>query len=57
MADAEVVVIATRWTEYADIAGIAGEGQTVFDARRMLDPASVAEAGYLTIGRRMAAGL
>jgi hypothetical protein len=48
------VIIGTRWAEYGDVAGLATSEQTVFDARRMLEPESV-RAGYLTVGRRMTA--
>lgn len=54
MAGAEVVIIATRWQEYAAVAELARTGQIVFDARRMLPPETVTEAAYLTIGRRIA---
>ena len=52
MAQAEVVVLATRWSDYAELAQRADETQTVFDARRMLSPGAV-KGSYLTIGRRM----
>jgi UDPglucose 6-dehydrogenase/GDP-mannose 6-dehydrogenase len=52
LAASEVVVIATRWSDYAEVADLAGPGQTVFDARRMIEPARLGAAGYLTIGRR-----
>jgi UDPglucose 6-dehydrogenase/GDP-mannose 6-dehydrogenase len=52
---ADVIIVATRWDEYGEVATMAGEGQTVFDARRMLDPASLATGRYLTIGRRILA--
>jgi UDP-glucose 6-dehydrogenase len=51
---AEIVVIATKWDEYGELAGQAQAGQIVFDARRMLDPDTV-KARYLTIGRRIEA--
>jgi UDPglucose 6-dehydrogenase len=54
MAGAEIVIVATRWDEYAEVAALAQDGQTVFDARRMLDPDTV-KARYLTIGRRIEA--
>lgn len=49
---ADVIIIATRWDDYGPVAGMASPKQTVFDARRMLQPGSV-DANYLTIGRRM----
>lgn len=53
--DAEIIVIATRWPEYANIISVISRCQTVFDARRMLDPESLSGATYLTIGRRTVA--
>ncbi len=55
MAGAEIVVIATRWDEYAAVADLGRGGQIVFDARRMLPPGDVRDARYLTIGRRLPA--
>jgi UDPglucose 6-dehydrogenase len=55
VAAAEIVVIATKWDEYGALAGQAQAGQIVFDARRMLAPASAAPASYLTVGRRQVA--
>ena len=52
IAGTDVVIIATRWPDYAEVTDLAVPGQVVFDARRMLDPAAVS-ADYLTIGRRM----
>jgi hypothetical protein len=37
LAGVEIVVIATRWSEYAALADLLGPGQTVFDARRKGD--------------------
>lgn len=52
MDEAEMVVIATRWPEYAEVAERARAGQTVFDARRLVAPDAV-QGRYLTIGRRV----
>lgn len=53
MAQAEIVVIATRWSDYAAVGENLGPDQILFDARRLVPP-TVAMAGtYLTIGRRM----
>jgi hypothetical protein len=49
------VIVATRWAEYAALPGSLAQGQTVFDARRLLTPDAVTPADYLTIGRRMTA--
>ena len=51
--NAQIVVIATRWDEYSEVADLGEVGQIIFDARRMLDPADVTASQYLTIGRRM----
>jgi UDPglucose 6-dehydrogenase len=53
--DVEIVIIATRWQDYATLPGSLREGQTVFDARRLLPPEAARPADYLTIGRRMPA--
>ncbi len=52
--DADIIILATQWPEYAEINSTRIEGKTIFDARRMLTPDSVARARYLSIGRRMA---
>lgn len=49
---AEIIIIATSWSDYADVAGFLTPEQVVFDARRMLPPEDVS-AQYLTIGRRI----
>ncbi|MEM1340737.1 MAG: UDP-glucose/GDP-mannose dehydrogenase family protein [Pseudomonadota bacterium] len=54
MAEADIVIIATRWDAYRQVPDLAQPGQIVFDARRMLDPESLGAARYLTIGRRVA---
>ncbi|HTJ57026.1 MAG TPA: UDP-glucose/GDP-mannose dehydrogenase family protein [Devosiaceae bacterium] len=55
IAAAEVVIVATRWPDYAGITGMNLSGKTLFDARRMFRPDNVGGAQYLTIGRRIAA--
>lgn len=55
VAGVEVVVLATRWPEYSALSGMDLSGKTVFDARRMLPPAEVIGATYLSIGRSDAA--
>jgi UDPglucose 6-dehydrogenase/GDP-mannose 6-dehydrogenase len=49
--EANVVVVATRWPEYADVASAELSGKVLFDARRMLTPTTVGGAKYLSIGR------
>ena len=55
MAEAEIVIVATRWPHYAGVANTDLAGKVLFDARRMFKPEDVAGARYLTIGRRIAA--
>ena len=54
---ADAVVVATKWSEYAELATpeAAGKlrGRVLVDARRMFDPADFPDTSYLTIGRRM----
>ena len=52
-ASADIVIIATRWPDYQELAGMELKGKIVFDARRMFTPAMLGEATYLSIGRRM----
>ncbi|WP_456854785.1 UDP binding domain-containing protein [Bradyrhizobium sp. USDA 4501] len=49
---AEIVIIVTRTQEYGELASMQVAGKAVFDARRLLNPADLAAADYLTIGRR-----
>ncbi len=53
--DAEGVIIATRWPDYAALVNMDLSGKILFDARRMFTPEQVNGARYLTIGRRIAA--
>ncbi len=50
---AEIVIIATRTQQYGELATLQVASKTVFDARRLLNPADLASADYLTIGRRL----
>ncbi|MCC8964785.1 UDP-glucose/GDP-mannose dehydrogenase family protein [Bradyrhizobium sp. Pear76] len=50
---AEIIIIATRTQDYGELTSLAVDGKTVFDARRLISPADVASADYLTIGRRL----
>lgn len=47
----DILVLATKWEEYRDISGLVEARHTIFDVRRLLAPADVGEATYLTIGR------
>ena len=50
---ADVIIIATKWPEYAELQRMDLSGKVLFDARRMFSPDEFAEARYLTIGRRL----
>ncbi|WGR96237.1 UDP-glucose/GDP-mannose dehydrogenase family protein [Bradyrhizobium sp. ISRA443] len=50
---AEIVIIVNRAQEYCELASLRVAGKTVFDARRLIDPAAVPSADYLSIGRRL----
>ena len=52
VADAEVVVVATKWPEYAALTQSDLSGKVLFDARRMFPPSQMSGAAYLSIGRR-----
>lgn len=54
VAGAEIVVVATRWPEYADLTEADLAQKLLFDARRMFSPDRVNGAEYLSIGRRAA---
>jgi hypothetical protein len=50
--EANVVVVATRWPEYADVASAELSGKALFDARRMRHAHDRRRrAIYLSIGR------
>jgi UDPglucose 6-dehydrogenase/GDP-mannose 6-dehydrogenase len=49
---ADIIVIATRWAEYAAVADLVCKDQILFDARRFLS-AEKSAPNYLTIGRRL----
>ena len=55
VSEADVVIVATRWPDYAPLTGMNLVGKVLFDARRMFKPTDVGGARYLTIGRRIAA--
>jgi UDPglucose 6-dehydrogenase len=49
---AEIIIVATSWPEYRELATMRLEDKVVFDARRMFDPTALACRRYLAIGRR-----
>lgn len=55
VADAEIIIVATRWDDYAPLPQMNLKNKILFDARRMFAPADTGGARYLTIGRRIAA--
>jgi hypothetical protein len=50
-----VIIVATGWPEYAELAHMNLTGKILFDARRMFDPSAITSGRYLSIGRRIAA--
>lgn len=54
VAPAEVVIVATKWPDYAELTGADLSGKLLFDARRMFPPTETGGAEYLSIGRRAA---
>jgi len=52
--EADIIVVATRWPDYAPLSDMDLAGKLLFDARRMFKP-DAGGARYLTIGRRIAA--
>ena len=52
VADAEIVIVATRWPEYGAVIRADLSGKVLFDARRMYRADDVIGANYMTIGRR-----
>lgn len=55
VAAADVIIVATAWPEYLELAQINLAGKVLFDARRMFEPPAITLGRYLTIGRRIAA--
>lgn len=51
--EAEIIIIATKWPEYAALEQCDVSGKTIFDARRLISVEKLANAHYLTIGRRI----
>lgn len=54
VAPADVVIVATKWPDYASLTSQDLSGKLLFDARRMFSPSQVGGAQYLSIGRRIA---
>lgn len=52
VADAELIIIATKWPEYQRLTSHDLSGKLLFDARRLLSPSDAKGAEYLSIGRR-----
>ena len=50
---ADVIIVATRWPEYRQVAQLDLTGKVLFDARRMFQPSAVNSGRYLSIGRRI----
>ena len=54
VASADIVIIATKWAEYASLAGMNTKGKLVFDARRMFEPSIFVDSKYFSIGLNLA---
>lgn len=48
----DIIVVATKWSEYADLAQLGLRGKIIMDARRLLSPRDVHPNRYLSIGLR-----
>lgn len=55
VAAADVIIVATTWPEYLELAQINLAGKVLFDARRMFEPSAINSGRYLSIGRRITA--
>jgi UDP-glucose 6-dehydrogenase len=55
VAAADVIIVATAWPEYIQLAQMNLAGKVLFDARRMFEPSAITSGRYLSIGRRIAA--
>ena len=51
---ADVIIVATAWPEYLELAQMNLTGKVLFDARRMFEPSTIVSGRYLSIGRRVA---
>ena len=52
-AKSDVIVVATAWEEYRELALLDLTGKVVVDARRLFRPSELVGARYLSIGRRL----
>lgn len=52
---ADVIIVATAWPGYLELAQMNLTGKVLFDARRMFEPSAIISGRYLSIGRRIAA--
>lgn len=52
VAPAEIIIVATKWPDYAALTDADLSGKWLFDARRMFPPSRTNGATYLSIGRR-----
>ncbi|MGO9452556.1 MAG: UDP-glucose dehydrogenase family protein [Candidatus Binataceae bacterium] len=50
----DIIVVATKWPEYHEIASMDLGERVVFDARQMFKPDEILKARYLSLGRRLA---
>jgi UDPglucose 6-dehydrogenase/GDP-mannose 6-dehydrogenase len=55
VADADVIIVATAWPEYLQLAQMNLAGKVLFDARRLFEPSAITSGRYLSIGRRIVA--
>jgi UDPglucose 6-dehydrogenase len=55
VAAADVIIVATTWPEYLELAQMNLAGKVLFDARRMFEPSAISSGRYLSIGRRITA--
>ncbi|HEX4630507.1 MAG TPA: UDP-glucose/GDP-mannose dehydrogenase family protein [Chthoniobacterales bacterium] len=55
VATADLIIVATAWPEYRELAQMDLAGKVLFDARRMFEPSAITSGRYLSIGRRIAA--
>ncbi|WP_161495151.1 UDP-glucose dehydrogenase family protein [Bradyrhizobium canariense] len=53
IANADAIVVATRWAEYKALPGLKVAGKVVFDTRRLLSPKDFPSSTYFSIGRRV----
>lgn len=56
VADADVIVLATRWPEFGELSGMDLSGKVLFDARHMFKRSEMNAESYLSIGTRLPSG-